>query len=72
MPSVPTHGNTVPRINFEINFSMLWKTKVQPRCKFFMWLWIREHLIDDLLQQKYLDHGDRCCLFYQENDRELI
>ena len=50
-----------------IDFSKLWKAKVQPKCKFFTWLWLRQRILtDDMLQTRGIDHGDLCSLCDQE------
>jgi hypothetical protein len=44
-----------------INYSKLWKSKVQLKCNFFMWLWLRQRiLMDDMLQLRGIDH-EKCC-----------
>jgi hypothetical protein len=46
-----------------IDYSKLWRSKVQPKCKFFMWLWLRKRILtDDVLQTKGMNHGDHCTL----------
>jgi hypothetical protein len=43
----------------KINYSKLRKSKVQPKCKIFMWLWLRQRILtDDMLQLRGIDHGD--------------
>ena len=50
-----------------IDFSKLWRSKVQPRCKFFLWLWLRQRILtDDQLQLRGIDHRDHCSLCDQE------
>jgi hypothetical protein len=54
---------------FPIDYTKLWNSKVQPKCKFFMWLWLRRRtLTDDVLQTRGMNHGDRCTLCNQERE----
>ena len=50
-----------------INFSKLWRSKVQPKCKFFLWLWLRQRILtDDQLQIRGIEHREHCSLCDQE------
>ena len=52
-----------------IDFSKLWKSKVQPKCKVFMWLWLRQRILtDDNLQLRGIDHRDNCIFCDQDQE----
>lgn len=52
-----------------IDFSKLWRSKAQPKCKMFFWLWLRQRILtDDNLQLRGIDHGDKCSLCDQEQE----
>jgi hypothetical protein len=52
-----------------VDYSKLWRSKVQPKCKFFMWLWLRRRILtDDQLQTRKMNHGDICMLCDQEKE----
>jgi hypothetical protein len=52
-----------------IDYSKIWKSKVQPKCKFFMWLWLRRQILtDEELQTREMDHGDICTLTKSKYD----
>ena len=53
----------------DINFAKLWKSKVQPKCKLFIWLWLRQRILtDDKLAVRGLDHGTACVFCDQEEE----
>uniref|UniRef100_A0A453PG11 Reverse transcriptase domain-containing protein n=3 Tax=Aegilops tauschii subsp. strangulata TaxID=200361 RepID=A0A453PG11_AEGTS len=50
-----------------INFEKLWKTKVEGKCRFFMWLWLRGRVLtNDNLQTRGIPHANCCPLCDQE------
>ena len=52
-----------------IDFSKLWKSKVQPKCKVFMWLWLRQRILtDDNLQLRGINHRDNCIFCDQDQE----
>lgn len=55
-----------------IDYSKLWRSKVQPKCKFFMRLWLRKRILtDDVLQTKCMNHGDHCTLCDQDQEMAM-
>jgi hypothetical protein len=46
-----------------VDYSKLWRFKVQLKCKKIMWLWLRRSILtDDELQTRKMNHGDVCML----------
>jgi hypothetical protein len=42
---------------------MMLKAKVEPKCRFFTWLWLQERILtDDTLSTSEIPSGDRCSL----------
>lgn len=53
----------------EIDYNKLWKSKVQLKCKFFMWLWLWQRiLMGNVLQIRGMDHGEQCIICEQEQE----
>jgi hypothetical protein len=52
-----------------IDYNKLWKSKVQPKCKFFMCLLLRKRILtDDVLHTRGMNHGEQCTLCDQEQE----
>lgn len=55
-----------------MHFDKLWSARVEPKCHFFMWVWLRGRILtNNNLETRGIPHSEKCHLCDQQDETPL-